>query len=114
MLGLGQRLLVVQVALDLDRAARQQPRRDRFPPLDLDMVAACPQRADAGPERLVRILGADALEQAEQVLAPPAASRRQVDAEDIGFERVEIAHERALGLVVLRAHLRPAALEQVT
>ena len=69
---------------------------------------------DALPERFLRILGADALEQSDDLLRPAPTRRGQPNLRRRLVEHVEVAHD---GLFFFDARItresRPAKLEQV-
>src|SRR3954447_2911461 len=112
-LGLRESLLVVEVALDLDRADLQQAWVDRLPPFDLDLLLDRAEAADAGPEALVRILRANRFEDSEELLAALPVLRADADGAFVLLQHLEVAEDLALALVLLGAELRPTSLEQL-
>src|SRR5215210_8698239 len=90
---LGERLLVVEVALDFDLSRRQQAGLDGLPPFDLDVPVVGAKPSNAGPERLVGIVGPRSLQHGQQLLAACEA-----DPQTILPEHVEIADGASLVL----------------
>ena len=66
-LRLGERLLVVEVALDPNRPDVEGTRLDRLVPRDLRLVVDGSGRTHTAPERLVRILLTSRFEKLEDV-----------------------------------------------
>src|SRR3954451_25465816 len=102
-LGLRESLLVVEVALDLDRADLQQAWLDRLPPLDLDLLLDRAEAANAGPETLVGILRANRLEDRQELLAAFPVLSADPDGASVLLQHLEVAEGLALALVLVGA-----------
>src|SRR5215210_1846674 len=112
-LGLRERLLVVEVALDLDRPDLQQARLDGVPPFDLDVLLDRAEAANAGPEALVRIFRANSFEDREQLLTAFPALRGDANGELALLQHLEVAEGVSLALVLLGGELSPPPLQQL-
>ena len=113
LLGLLERVVVEEVTLHLRGADAELSRRQRLEHLEIDVAVRRDDLPNALPERVVRVVGSDSLEEARERRASVLRARLQSHPGSRRRERREVADERPLRLVLHLRLERPARLEQV-